>query len=468
MIVNRKSIYHFRLISDLILLDIALLLAAIIAHPYKNFLANSNIVYLQVVLVLTWIFSTKSAKLYDDFRSRDFTYELVRIVKNVVIQFAVGVIFLFLVKENVFNRLFIFLYFDILTVLIIVKSYIFRRLLSYFRQKGKNIRKLLIVGTDDTGMKFQEFIDKNGFLGYKTIGFVDEEPGLCTNGDYLGKIEQIENLVLKKQVDDVVVTLPDYKTEKIGDIVKLCDREAVRVRIVPDYSRFFSRQFSISSFGTFPVITLGEGPLEEVQWRFVKRLFDIIFSAFVIFFFFSWFFPAVYALQKIFSPGPLFFIQDRIGQRGRVFKCFKFRTMHPDKSKNNGSYNPTRNGDSRVTKIGKFLRKTNIDEFPQFFNVLRGDMSIVGPRPHAVNFNGKYSEFIEEIKLRHRVKPGITGWAQIHGLRGDVEDEKLNKLRTKNRIEHDIWYIENWSFILDLQIIILTVWRMIKGDPNAY
>ena len=468
MIVNKKSIFHFRILSDIFLINLSIFLSAIISHSFEQLHGGINLVYLQVILNLSWIFTSKSTKLYDDFRSRDFSYELIIIIKNVLLQFIIGVIFLFLVKEHIFNRLFIFLYSLTILSIIILKSYLFRRLLSYFRKRGRNVRRLLIVGTEYTGMKFKEFISKNGHLVYKSVGFVDDEPGLCVNGEYLGKINEIEDLIHKKEVDDVVVTLPDYRGEKIGEIVKLCAREAIRIRIVPDYSKYFTRQFSLSSIGIFPVITLGEGPLEEVQWRLVKRLFDLIFSSIVIILVFSWFFPVIYIMQKIFSPGSLFFTQERIGKNGKVFNCYKIRTMRPNGIKDEGEYKPTINGDSRVTTFGKLLRKTNIDELPQFFNVFMGDMSIVGPRPHALSFNGKYSEFVEEIKSRHRVKPGITGWAQIKGLRGDVDDEKVNRLRTKARIDHDVWYIENWSFWLDIQIIFLTVWRMFKGDPNAY
>lgn len=468
MVVNKNSIYHLRIVSDLLLLNVSFIIAGIVAHSLEQMLVTTSLFYLAIIQNLVWIFTAKSTKLYDDFRSRDYSYELIRISRNTVIQLITAIIYLFFIKERLFDRYFITVYIIILWSSISLKSYLLRRLLSFVRRRGYNIRKLLIVGAEYTGIKFDEFIKKNSHLGYKSIGIVDDDPGLCTNGEYLGKIDEMKNIIKNENVNDVVITLPNYKSEKIEDIVKLCDKEAIRLRIVPDYSQYFTRQHTLSSFGTFPVITLGESPLEEIQWRFAKRLFDIIFSSIILITVLSWLIPVICLFQKLLAPGPLFFVQDRVGKYRKIFKCYKFRTMQQEKSLNRAAFNPTEKDDPSVTAFGKFLRKTNLDEVPQFINVFLGDMSIVGPRPHAVNYSVKYREFVEQIKIRHNVRPGITGWAQIHGLRGDIKDEKINKVRIKNRIEHDIWYIENWSFSLDLQIIFLTLWRMVKGDPNAY
>jgi len=179
----------------------------------------------------------------------------------------------------------------------------------------------------------------------------------------------------------------------------------------------------------------------------------------------SWLVPLAAIITKIFSPGPVFFIQERVGAKNKKFKCYKFRTLTVSDKKE--SFTPVFKDDPRITQLGKILRKTNIDELPQFINVLKGDMSVVGPRPHAIPYDDKYGQIVDEIKLRHNVKPGITGWAQINGLRGDVFDEEENIKRTKKRIEFDLWYIENWSFWLDIQIILLTVWKTLRGDTKG-
>jgi len=177
-------------------------------------------------------------------------------------------------------------------------------------------------------------------------------------------------------------------------------------------------------------------------------------------------YPLILLISIFFDRGPIFFLQDRLGTKNQKFKCIKFRTMKFEKIQVD-EFKPVIENDPRITSVGKFLRKYNLDEIPQFINVLLGDMSVVGPRPHAISYNNLYSKIVDEIRVRQNVKPGITGWAQIHGLRGDVTDEEENKKRTKLRIDYDLWYIENWSFSLDIQIILLTVWQMIVGKSRG-
>ncbi|HOM65642.1 MAG TPA: sugar transferase, partial [Ignavibacteriales bacterium] len=202
------------------------------------------------------------------------------------------------------------------------------------------------------------------------------------------------------------------------------------------------------------------------HWQIIKRLFDIFFSLAVIILFFSWFFPIIFILQKILNPGPIFYKAKRWGLGGKPFYCYKFRSMVPQ-SRNvtkDGKHNFTKQNDPRITPFGKFMRKTNIDELPQFFNVLIGNMSVVGPRPHDEQENLQLLEKLDDYMVRHTVKPGVTGWAQINGFRGGTSNLELMEKRTK----YDIWYIENWSFLLDLQIIILTIVRTLLGDKQAY
>lgn len=195
--------------------------------------------------------------------------------------------------------------------------------------------------------------------------------------------------------------------------------------------------------------------------RFFKRLFDILFSLFIILFVFSWLYPILAILIKLGSKGPVFFTQLRTGQNNVNFKCYKFRSMriNTDADKKQATRD-----DYRITKVGAFMRKTSLDELPQFFNVLIGNMSIVGPRPHMISHTEEYSQLTEKFKTRHMLRPGITGWAQIRGLRGEVK----NIESILNRVDADVWYLKNWSFLLDLKIIFLTFWVTLKGDKNAY
>ena len=329
----------------------------------------------------------------------------------------------------------------------------------------KNKRNLLIVGTGEAAKNFSELINDREDFGFKFTGFITFEKQLEAN-QVLGTVDNLSDLIVKHQIEVVVIALASNDSVIISRIFNICNKHAVRVHIIPDYINLFPSKYSIAMIGNIPIITLRREPLSEAHWRLIKRSTDVFLAIFGIVFILSWLFPIIYILNKFFSPGPVLFIQDRIGTNNEIFKCYKFRTMHY-KSGLEDKFLPTVEGDKRVTKLGSFLRKSNLDELPQLINVLKGEMSIVGPRPHPISFHNVYTQMVEEIKLRGWVKPGITGWAQVHGYRGDVLDFEENKKRTKKRIEHDIWYIENWSIWLDIQIILLTIWQMLKRDTKA-
>ena len=285
--------------------------------------------------------------------------------------------------------------------------------------------------------------------------------------DIVGKPDDLEQVISELNIDEVVIAVTDKSDEFLNKIITICNRKAVKTHIIPDYSKYVSSKFQVSIFGDFPILTARLEPLEEIYWRFIKRVFDISFSLLVLLFILSWLYPIIFILTKLTSPGPVLFIQDRVGAKNKTFKCYKFRTMKVSAKSSASRFQPVVENDPRVTKIGKFIRKSNLDELPQFLNVLKGEMSVVGPRPHPDAYEKVYIKIVDAIRIRYNVKPGITGWAQIHGLRGDVLDEKKNILLTKKRIEFDIWYIENWSITLDIQIILITVWQMIRGKTRA-
>ena len=207
----------------------------------------------------------------------------------------------------------------------------------------------------------------------------------------------------------MIVALPIAEFKRLDQIIKVCNRHAVRVHIIPDYFQFVSKKFRISMFENFPIITVRDEPLAESHWRFIKRLFDILFSSVVFILFLIWLIPLLAFLVKLFSKGSIFYVQKRLGMRNKVFKFYKFRTLIEQDNSNSEKYLPVTSGDLRITGIGKFLRRTNLDELPQFFNILKGDMSVVGPRPHFIPYDEVYSEIVDEIKLRSRVRPGLTG-----------------------------------------------------------
>ncbi|MDZ7766682.1 MAG: exopolysaccharide biosynthesis polyprenyl glycosylphosphotransferase [Melioribacteraceae bacterium] len=270
----------------------------------------------------------------------------------------------------------------------------------------------------------------------------------------------LEKRIVDENVRDVVYADSLDDVEYLNKVRAICDKLAVKLTLLPQITQFSNSNVEINFFGNFPVLTFRNNRLEQYQWRFVKRSLDLIFTltAFVIILW--WIYLILGLIIKLTSKGKVLFNQQRIGREGKIFKCYKFRTM---RGASKDLKDKLVDESDRITPIGRFLRKYSLDELPQFFNVLKGDMSIVGPRPHAISHNDLYSDMVEEIKLRHRVKPGITGWAQIHGLRGDVFDFEENKLRTKKRIDFDNWYIENWSIKLDVKIIIETVWQIVSG-----
>jgi putative colanic acid biosynthesis UDP-glucose lipid carrier transferase len=417
-------------------------------------------------LNFVWLFFSNVLSFYEDTDARYFAYQFVNILKNVFVQGFTAIVFIFLVKEDLFTRNFIIYYSVILTIFIGIRIIAFKFIIVSLRKSGKGIRNLLIIGAGEVASSFLNVVLKNPEFGYNFIGFLDDQNVPTNNENILGGIESLERIIAEKKIDEVVIAIPDYAASLLDGIIRICNKTAVRTHIIPDYFRFLSKKFKISMIGNFPLISVRSEPLEEIHWKILKRTFDIVFSFLFIILIYSWLFPVIAFFLKKDSKGPAIFKQDRIGGKNKKFICYKFRTLYAEK-KGKEHFVPVMNNDPRITKFGNFLRKSNLDELPQFINVLKGEMSVVGPRPHAIPYDDKYRLIVEEIKLRHNVKPGITGWAQVHGLRGDTFSEEENTKRTIKRIEHDIWYIENWSFWLDIQIIILTAWQMLKGDTKA-
>lgn len=238
------------------------------------------------------------------------------------------------------------------------------------------------------------------------------------------------------------------------------------VRFTPGFFQFSASRYSLELFGNYPLITVRSTPLELNYWWGLKRIVDLIFSSLFLTLIASWLFPLIAFAIMIDSKGPVFFIQGRWGQKGKTIRVWKFRTMYHKATgaKKEGKFKQATYNDERVTQLGQFLRRTNLDELPQFINVFLGSMSVVGPRPHAIKHSEETLPLINNYMIRHRIKPGITGWAQVNGFRGETKE--IGQMR--KRVDYDIWYIENWNLFLDFQIIIRTAYNMLKGDPKAY
>jgi putative colanic acid biosynthesis UDP-glucose lipid carrier transferase len=466
MQIHRQSLYILRFSADVLCLYLAFLPAASFVYSQTDQTLDSGDYFLILSLILVWSFSARVTGLYDEFRSRNFSYELIVVIKNILIQFIAAVCILFLLRDIALSRTFVFLYSAIGLIAITIERFLLRRTLNWLRRHGRNLRQILIVGAGEVGRTFYETILLNPHFGYRLVGFLDDQmkPGL--NGQYLGSIDSLDTVLSHNAVDDVIVALPNYAMERVGDVVRICANHTTRVKIIPDYFRFVSDKFEISVFGKFPVISVRKDRLDEPHWYILKRIFDGIFAFLLFVFILSWLIPIIALVVKLSSRGPVFFKQERWGRDNKKIKCYKFRSMVAESNDldENGHYRQACPNDPRVTKIGKFLRKTNLDELPQFWNVLKGEMSVVGPRPHPIPLNLESKDVIQNYMQRHLVKPGITGWAQVNGFRGQTKDSDL----MQKRVDHDIWYIENWSFWLDLQIIFLTVWQMLKWNTRGY
>lgn len=300
--------------------------------------------------------------------------------------------------------------------------------------------------------------------GYRVIGFVDNtvDPTVSKDAPLISDLNGFEKYIANHKVDEMYIALHINNADEITRLIKLGERYMIRIKFIPDFQQYTkTRKVVIDFYENTPVLMLRKEPLELPLNRISKKLFDICFSLLVILLIFPWLFPILMLIIKLGSKGPVFFRQERSGEDNKAFSCLKFRTMRVNKLAD--ELQATAN-DPRITKIGAFMRKTNLDELPQFFNVLWGSMSVVGPRPHMLKHTEQYSELINNYLVRHYAKPGITGWAQVHGFRGETKE----LIDMQKRVEFDIWYIENWSFLLDLKIIWLTVWNMVRGEEKAY
>ncbi|MCM1348708.1 MAG: undecaprenyl-phosphate glucose phosphotransferase [Firmicutes bacterium] len=352
-------------------------------------------------------------------------------------------------------------FYGLLFVLFPIWWSVSRLIVKFYRKRGRNFSKVVIVGTNPTAMMlFDEMTSDAGF-GYRVLGFFDNNPMDGTpKGLYRGKISQLKHFIERHAVDEIFCTLPGTHEEEINTALTVAEDKVVKFFYVPQISMGRIRTFDLYAMGSMPVLSVRHQPLSMMRNRMLKRTFDLVFSSVCLIFSPLVFIPVAAAI-KISSPGPIFFKQKRTGYRGREFTCYKFRTMKVNAA---ADTRQATKDDPRKTRVGDFLRRSSMDELPQFINVFLGDMSVVGPRPHMLRHTEQYSALIDKYMVRHYIKPGITGWAQINGLRGQTEE----LWQMEERVRHDVWYIEHWSFLLDLKIMFRTVFNALHGEKNAF
>lgn len=331
-------------------------------------------------------------------------------------------------------------------------------LLRFYRIEGKGFKVVVGLGASPTMQRLQESLSKRRDYGYRFLGTFCNNP---SSVPVLGSLEEYKAFCLENNVEEMFCSLSDIPKPLLKDIIDFADRNLIKVNLVPDEKGPLKRSIRTNYIGHFPVLQFRPMPLENIEVRFVKRLFDIVFSSFVIIGILSWLYPILGILIKKESKGPILFKQKRDGVGGTPFWCYKFRSMGVNRNADSNS--ATRN-DPRITKLGAFMRRTSLDELPQFINVFLGDMSVVGPRPHMIKHTKEFSLLVDKYMVRHFVKPGITGLAQVSGFRGEIQTQT----DILNRIRYDVFYVENWSFLLDTKIIIKTVTNVFKGEEKAY
>lgn len=449
---------------DLLLLNYAIYLSAIVrfGNLHQLFLKDEKTITLLANLV--WIGLLMQKDSHRIIRIEYIESILRRTIKKIFVHIALIVIFVVFLQYEDISRIRLLYFYLFFFALLMISRYILMKLLKYLRAKGYNFKKFIIIGANETGEKMRKTLAKDLTFGYKFLGFFDEKD-LAVRNSHLpitGQFEDVEEYILKEKVDEVYVALHIDKVEVINKLTKICEQNLVRIKFIPDFQLYTkSNKVEVAFYENTPVLILRPEPLELAVNRLIKKIFDLFFSISVIVLIFPWLFPIVMLIIKLESPGPIFFKQDRSGRDNKSFSCFKFRSMYVNDLAHNKQ---ARKGDDRITKFGAFMRKTSIDELPQFFNVLLGNMSVVGPRPHMVNLAKEYGALIDNYSVRHYAKPGITGWAQINGYRGETRQ----LVDMENRVECDIWYIENWSLFLDVKIIIRTIMNIVHGEENAY
>jgi len=407
-----------------------------------------------IFIGICWIIVSMQFGFYQIHRNTKLMTLIARLGKQTI--FFGFIVFAFFGYYYQLNRdsLFIFQYIGAtMAVIAAIKISLFFMLRNYRKVLGGNLRHIAILGVNKDTQRLKNFFEKRPDYGYRTKDVFDVKKAF--------NINEFTDWVLENKIDEIFCSVQELSNEQLLELTDFADNNLRTLKFLPDTTAVLSKQLHYEYYGTTPIISLREIPLDDPVNKVAKRAFDIVFSLLIIVGILSWLIPIIAIIIKLESKGPVFFKQARNGLDYQEFICYKFRSMVPNKT---AHLHQVTRGDHRITKIGKFLRKTSIDELPQFFNVFLGDMSVVGPRPHMVSHTHMYAERIDKFMVRHFVKPGITGLAQVSGYRGEVETEE----DIIGRVRNDIYYIENWSTQMDVTIIFKTVANVFMGEEKAY
>lgn len=408
-------------------------------------------------LLLAFFLRTYSANILFNFE--DFTKRTIQVF---LIWIIIILIYLYFSREFAVSRFFIVTSSSAFGIGLLVNKFIYLGIFRYFKNSEFLVKKILILGYNDTAKKLASHFEQDA-LNTEIIGFVEDEENIQELSHYpvVANIGDTLRIAKELNVQEIFSTITPEQNNYIYDLMYQSEKECIRFRIVPNLSVFITREVHIEYYGELPILSLRKEPLDDVGNRIKKRALDIFVSLFVTIFFLSWLMPLIGILILLESGKPVFFKQLRTGKNKKSFYCWKFRSM---KSNKDADLKQASQNDNRITPLGRFLRKTSLDEFPQFLNVLRGEMSLVGPRPHMLKHTSDYSKVVNDYMVRQFIKPGITGWAQINGYRGEIS----NPEQIRMRVNKDLWYLENWTLWLDIRILFLTIYYIFKGDSKAY
>lgn len=463
---NQKYFNYILILADIAVIIISLILAWYLRFKTSIFgdvgesgwgFGNYMIPLLVIIplyLILYYVFG-----LYRPARTNTIISEIGDIIKANFTGLVMLTTTLFIISADDYSRYVLAGFVTFSTLFMIVERIGVRYSLRLMRSKGYNIKYILVIGGGELGRKFAKRVEENQYIGYSIVGFLDdnlEKGHKIFNSEVVGNLSDLEHLILNKPLDRVVITISP-RSYNILDIVQSCEKHGVKAVIIPEFSKYFPARPNIDMLDDIPIIDVRYVPLDNIYKKFLKRVFDCI-SATMAIIILSPIIILTAILVKLTSPGSIIYKQERVGLDRKLFHIYKFRSMKPHDEKQVDPKWTTEN-DPRKTRIGSFIRRTSIDEFPQFFNILKGDMSLIGPRPERPIFVEEFREQIPKYMIKHYVRPGMTGWAQVNGWRGNTSIEK--------RIEHDIYYVENWTVVLDIKIFFLT---FIRGfiNKNAY
>lgn len=466
-----KQILRFNKIIKSIIItgDLCILNALFITLYYvldtdtQRILLSDSLPQLLVLLNLVYLLCNYSKGVVLHRRIVRADHIVMRAVRNTFCHAVVFISLITLVHFGSLSTRFLIIFYTTFLVLLVLYRLIFRHFVKIYRRKGGNRRTVALVGDGSNMVELYEEMTADPISGFKVVGYFAEHPSdnypkeCC----YLGTPQEVIPYLKKSKAEQLYCGLTSSHSKEILPIISYCENNLIHFYSVPNVRNYLKRRMHLELIGNVPVLDIRQEPLAQPENRLAKRLFDIVFSLLFLCTIFPIIFIIIGLAIKITSPGPIFFKQKRNGEENKEFWCYKFRSMRVNKDSD--KVQATLN-DPRKTRLGNFMRKTSIDELPQFINVLLGGMSVVGPRPHMLKHTEEYSKLIDKYMVRHLVKPGITGWAQVTGFRGETKE----LWQMEGRVERDIWYLEHWTFMLDLYIIYKTVKNAVKGEKEAY